>query len=313
MPRGYHRAVELRHLRYFAAAGETQNFRRAAELMHVAQPALSRQIKDLENELGIELFERMLRGVQLSAAGRIYLSDVKRILVAVDAAAEHARRVSRGKVGTIRVAFSEVAAWHGVVPVTIREFCEGNPDVDLVPLPMKSSEQVASLHQGNIDVGFVYAQAEKHEDLAYHSIAKENVLLALQEGHPLAGKKVVRLQDLKDEPLIWTSREANQNFYRQLKERCLAGGLLPRIVQEVSTGTSALSLVAVGMGCGMVSSAMRWVRGSGVVLRPIHGLSMPFSVDMVVPRGNHSPVLARFVQTTLEVKKALQRDGDAFS
>ena len=298
--------MELRHLRYFVAAGEAENFRRAAQHLHVAQPALSRQIKDLEAELGLELFERLLRGVKLSEAGKVFLAEAKRILASVDAATEHARRVARGKIGTIRVAFSEVAAWHGVVPETIRVFCAANPDVELVPLPMQSSAQVDALHQGHIDVGFVYAQQNQHADFHYHSVAKENVMLALQATHRLAVKRVIRLTDLRDEALIWTSRDANPTFYDQLKERCLAGGLAPGIVQEVSTGASALSLVAVGMGSGMVTSAMRWVSPSGIVLRPIKDLSVPFSVDLIAQRKNRSPVLAHFVRTTLRVKSDLR-------
>jgi DNA-binding transcriptional LysR family regulator len=294
-------------LRYFVAAGEAQNFRRAAQQLHIAQPALSRQIRDLEAELGVELFERLLRGVALSESGKAFLAEAKRILAAVDAATAHVRRVARGKIGTIRVAFSEVAAWHGVVPETIRVFCAANPDVELVPLPMQSSAQVEALHQGHIDVGFVYAQQERHDEFHYHSVAKESVMLALQATHRLATKRVIRLSDLHDEPLIWTSRDANPTFYRQLKEQCLAGGLAPRIVQEVSTGASALSLVAVGMGSGMVTSAMRWVSPNGMLLRPIKDLSMAFSVDLIAQRKNRSPVLAHFVRTTLQMKRELAR------
>jgi DNA-binding transcriptional LysR family regulator len=301
--------MELRHLRYFVAAGEAQHFRRAAQMLHVAQPAMSRQIKDLEGELEVELFDRLRRGVKLSEPGKAFLADAKRILAAVDAAIVQVRRVARGKVGTIRIAFSEVGAWHGVVPESIRAFCDANPDVELAPLPMSSSEQIEALHQGRIDAGFVYAQLEPHPDFLHHRVAEENVLLALQDTHRLAAKPVIWLRDLRDEPLIWTSREANATFYKQLMEGCLAGGLAPRIVQEVSTGATALSLVAVGMGCGMVTSAMRWVSPSGMVLKPIKNLSVPFRLDLVVQRKNRSPVLAQFVQTTLEVHKKLQRAG----
>jgi len=114
--------MELRHLRYFVAVGEEQHYGRAAQRLRVAQPALSRQIQDLEDEVGFKLFERLPRGVKLSAAGKLFLEDARRILQQVSEAAARAARVARGQSGTLRIGFTENASWHGVVPDSLRKF-----------------------------------------------------------------------------------------------------------------------------------------------------------------------------------------------
>lgn len=297
--------MELRHLRYFVAAAETQHFRRAAERLCVAQPALSRQVKDLEDELGVRLFERLKRGVRLNEPGRVFLEDARRVLASIETASERARRVQRGQVGSIRVAFSEVGAWQGLVPRSIREFRALYPDVELLPLPMGSYPQIEALRKDQIDAGFVYGQAEHEPGFQHLPVALEHAWLALQSTHRLAHAKKIRLVDLAGEPLIWTSREANARFYDQLMAACLAGGLTPRIVQEVVSGANALSLVAVGMGSALVTSAMRWVKPTGLVMRPIDDLSVPFRLDLIWLKSNRSPVLAQYIQTVRNVKEAI--------
>src|SRR5258706_379110 len=130
--------MELRHLRYFVAVGEEQHFGRAAERLHLAQPALSRQIQDLENEIGFQLFDRLPRGVKISTAGKAFLVDVRRILQEVNEATTRAGRVARGQSGTLRVAFTENASWHGVVPESFRQFRLRQPEAELQLNPLTS-------------------------------------------------------------------------------------------------------------------------------------------------------------------------------
>src|SRR5262250_709311 len=148
--------MELRHLRYFMAVGEEENYRRAAQRLHVAQTALSTQIQDLEAELGFKLFDRLPRGVKLSAAGRLFLEDARRILQQVSEAAVRAARVARGQTGTLRVGFTENASWHGVVPESLRRFRERQPDAELQLYPSTSLEQVEGIRSGQLDAGFVF-------------------------------------------------------------------------------------------------------------------------------------------------------------
>ena len=130
--------MELRHLRYFVTVGEEQHYGRAAERLHIAQPALSRQIQDLEREIGFKLFDRLSRGVKISAAGKLFLEDARRILQQVDQATQRARRVAFGQSGTLRIGFVESISWHGVVPESFRQFRERRPDVELQLRPLSS-------------------------------------------------------------------------------------------------------------------------------------------------------------------------------
>ena len=147
--------MELRHLRYFVAVGEEQHYGRAALRLRVVQPALSRQIQDLEKEVGFKLFERLPRGVKLSPAGKLFLEDARRILQDVNEAAARAARVARGQSGTLRVGFSENASWRGVVPESLRRFREIQPDAELQLQPLPSSEQLEAIRSSRLDAGFV--------------------------------------------------------------------------------------------------------------------------------------------------------------
>ena len=136
--------MELRHLRYFVAVGEEEHFGRAALRLRVAQPALSRQIQDLEREIGFELFDRLSRGVKISAAGQLFLEEARRILQQLNEATERAQRVARGQSGTLRVGFTENASWRGVVPDSLHLFRERYPDAELQLNPLPSLQQLGA-------------------------------------------------------------------------------------------------------------------------------------------------------------------------
>ncbi len=157
--------MELRHLRYFVAIGEEENYRRAAQRLNVAQTALSTQIQDLEAELGFKLFDRLPRGVKLSAAGRLFLEDARRILQQVSEAAARAARVARGQSGTLRVGFTENASWRGIVPDSFRRFRERQPDAELQLTPATSLEQIEALRSGRLDAGFVFNMPKTDAEL----------------------------------------------------------------------------------------------------------------------------------------------------
>src|SRR3989442_3833249 len=188
--------MELRHLRYFVQVAEEQHYGRAAERLRVAQPALSRQIQDLEREVGFKLFDRMPRGVKLSAAGTLFLAEARRILKDVDEAMLRAQRVARGQSGTLRVGFTENASWHGPVPDSLRLFRQRYPDAELQLNPQSSLEQLEALRTGRLDAGFVYNVTKADRELDQLPIAMHGVALAVPKGHPLSKCKKLRLRDL---------------------------------------------------------------------------------------------------------------------
>jgi DNA-binding transcriptional LysR family regulator len=288
--------MELRHLRYFVAVGEEQHYGRAAERLHVAQPALSRQIQDLEEEIGVKLFERLPRGVKISAAGISFLDDVRRILQQVNDATIRAGRVARGQSGTLRVGFTESASWHGVVPDSFRQFRSTQPDAELQLYPSASVEQIHAVRSGHLDAGFVFSMSKADPDLDQLLVAIHHLVLAVPRGHPLTKVRKLRLRDMSDSAFVWFPRRQSPAYYDRLMQECSRGGLrTPQIVQEAVDQATILSLVSCRLGVAFVSDATRWRCPAGVILLPVADLNLPLSFSLVWRKDNTSPLLSRFV------------------
>jgi DNA-binding transcriptional LysR family regulator len=288
--------MELRHLRYFLAVGEEQHYARASRRLGVAQPALSRQIQDLEKEIGFKLFDRMPRGVKLSAAGKLFLEDARRILQEVSEATARAARVACGQSGTLRVGFAENASWHGVVPDSFRRFREQQPDAELLLQPAASLEQLDAIRSGRLDAGFVNFMPKADPELDQLAVAAQRVELAVPKRHPLAKLTKVSLRDLADVPFIWFPRRASPTFHDRLMHECYRGGLKsPRIVQEGLNEATILSLVSTGLGVGWVLGSARWRCPLTVVILPVVDLKMLVRLALAWRRDNTSPLLARFI------------------
>jgi DNA-binding transcriptional LysR family regulator len=288
--------MELRHLRYFLAVGEDQHYGRASRRLGVAQPALSRQIQDLEKEIGFKLFDRMPRGVKLSAAGELFMGDARRILKEVGEATARAARVARGQSGTLRVGFAENASWRGVAPDSFRQLREQQPDADLQLQPASSLEQLDALRSGRLDAGFVNFMSRADPDLDQLIVGKQHVELAAPKRHPVTRLKKLRLRDLTDAPFIWFPRRANPDFYDRLMHECYRGGLIsPRIVQEGPNEATILSLVSAGLGVGWVLGSARWRSPQTVAILPVVDLNIPVLLALAWRRDNTSPLLARFI------------------
>jgi DNA-binding transcriptional LysR family regulator len=288
--------MELRHLRYFVAVGEEQHYGRASRRLRVAQPALSRQIQDLEKEVGFKLFDRLPRGVKLSAAGKLFLEDARRILQAISGATTRAARVARGQSGTLRVGFPENASWHGVVPDSFRRFREQQPDAELQLQPAASLEQLDAIRSGRLDAGFVNFMPNADPELEQLAVAVHNVELAVPKRHPLTKLKKLRLRDLTDTAFVWFPRRASPAFYDQLMHKCYSGGLRsPRIVQEGLNEATILSLVSTGLGVGWVLGSARWRCPETVAILPVVDLNVPLRLALAWRRDNTSPLLASFI------------------
>ena len=278
------------------AVGEEQHYGRAAHRLRVAQPALSRQIQDLEAEVGFKLFERLPRGVKLSAAGTQFLQDARRILQEVNEAAGRAGRVARGLSGTLHVGFAENASWRGVVPDSFRRFREQQPDAELKLQPAASLEQLEALRSGRLDAGFVNFMPKSDPELDQLPVAIQHVELAAPKRHALTKLKKLRLRDLTDVPFVWFPRWASPTFYDRLMRECYRGGLKsPRIVQEGLNEATILSLVSTGLGVGWVIGTARWRSPESVVILPVVDLSMPLPLALAWRRDNPSTLLANFI------------------
>ena len=278
------------------AVGDEQHYGRAALRLRVVQPALSRQIQDLEEEVGFKLFERLPRGVKLSPAGKLFLEDARRILHDVNEAAARAARVARGQSGTLRVGFSENASWRGVVPESLRRFREIQPDAELQLQPLPSLEQLEAIRSGRLDAGFVLDMPKADPELERLRVAIQRIELAVPTGHPLTKLKELRLRDLTDASFVWFPRRASPALYDRLMRECFRGGLKsPRIVQDGLNEATILSLVATGLGVGWVLGTARWRCPKSVVITSVVDLNVPLLLALAWRKDNKSPLLASFV------------------
>jgi DNA-binding transcriptional LysR family regulator len=296
--------MELRHLRYFVAVGEDQHYGRASRRLGVAQPALSRQIQNLEKEIGFKLFDRMPRGVRLSAAGELFMADARRILQEVSEATARASLVARGQSGALRIGFAENASWHGVAPDSFRRFREQHPDVDLQLQPASSLEQLDAVRSGRLDAGFVNFMPKADADLEQLTVGRQQIELAVPKRHALTRLKKLRLRDLTDAPFIWFPRRASPAFYDRLMHECYRSGLKsPHIVQEGLNEATILSLVSAGLGVGWVLGSARWRCPQTVAILPVIDLNMPVSLALAWRRDDTSPLLARFVDVVRRLRE----------
>lgn len=289
--------MDLRRLRYFAAAAEEENFHRAAARLHVAQPALSKQIAQLEAALGCTLFTRARGRVRLSPVGRLYLEDVRRILREVDLANERVRQAAAGQIGTLRIGFRETAGRSPIVSHSFGRFRSTHPAVELRLQQMTSPAQSSALREGRLDAGFIYLSPRHDRDLARIPVAEDRFYLALHHTHPLAARRRITLHDLVEEPFIWLTRSSNAYYSDTLLHTCIEGGLNPRIIQEADSEATIMNLVAVGMGASFVVAPGPESPQPGVVFRPVVELDSVLTLALVWIEAIDSPLTRNFVET----------------
>lgn len=286
--------MDLRQIRYFIAVAEDEHFGRASERIHIAQPALSRQIQLLEAELGVTLFDRLPRGVKLSAAGRTFREHCSQILLNLNHAVSETQAVARGEAGMLKLGFIEVAAWNGIIPETIMEFRRANPGVRLVLSAMTSLNQVEAVYDGRIDAGFLY-NPPVDAALTVQPVTRHAVLLAVQAGSEFAAKKSVAVSELAGEPLISFYRRESPTYYDELHRGLFQAGVAVNIVHEAENEAEMLALVTTGLGIALVNECQRWRMPDGIALIPVRGLDVGLNLALVY-RANHSvPALSRFL------------------
>jgi DNA-binding transcriptional LysR family regulator len=292
--------MDLRRLRYFVAVAEEQSFNRAAKRLHMAQPPLSTQIKQLENELGVQLFERTSRGVRLTEAGELLLEEAQRIFVQLDQTVSIVRRVGHGEVGRLTLGFVPSAS-NEALPTILRAFRDRFPEVELFLREMRPDRIVQRLHDGQIDAGFLYLPLED-ASLNIECVSREALVLALPETHSLASEPEVELRALADEPFILPARyQRMPGLYGQVTETCRRAGFVPDAVQkDVWLMQTIVGLVAAGIGVALVPASVRNLRRTGVVYRPVRGLSPTVELGVIWRREDTGAVLSSFLQVVRE-------------
>jgi DNA-binding transcriptional LysR family regulator len=306
--------MELRQLRYFVAVGEEQHYGRAAQRLRVAQPALSRHIQNLEEEIGFKLFDRLPRGVKINAAGKLFLDDARRILKDLKDAAATAKRIGSGLAGTLRIGYVQSLSWHGIIPESLRHFRQLRPDAELQLKPLSSSEQIPAVQSGALDAGFIYSMGKVARELGQLEVGRVNLVLAIPSGHALTNLKKPRLKDLIDVPLILFPRRASPVFFDRLTAECARGGLkAPRVVQETTDESIMLSMVACGIGVAIVGSASQWRHPPGIKLSPVTDLDLQLPFTLIWRTDNRSPLLSNFIADIRSVVEQGRRGRNSVS
>lgn len=291
------RNIELRHLRHFIVAAEEEHFRRAAQRLNIAQPALSRQISDLEDRLGVQLFHRANHQVRLTEAGRALHDEARRLLRQTELAIDRVASVAQGRIGRLRIAFSASTVRHPIVPDLLMRFRSRNPDVQLAIVQMNSAFQLDALEAGEVDAAFGFHEPAERARFDSTTIGTDAVVLALPRDNPHAGRETLLLRDLQEEKFIWMRQEHNPLWHSRVDRACREGGLVPRIAQEVQLEDeeALLTFVARGMGVTFVySSIQQWSRRD-IHLREVSDLQLSFNLNLAWRQGNQSPTLAALI------------------
>jgi DNA-binding transcriptional LysR family regulator len=261
--------MELRHLRYFVAVAEGLSFTRAAQKLRLAQPSLTRQVRNLEDEIGVRLLDRTRNRVTLTEEGRAFLFDAQKLLAMCAESVAAIQRMHRGESSQLNIGY--VANIHyGLLPATLGAFRKLSPRVALNLFDLTSAEQFQALDVHKIDLGFVGLRpAASRHDLLSECVAHDPMLIALPARHPLAKKSRVRLADLAAQFFIGMSAKTHPGAREWLLETCRAAGFAGKILQEADVEPTAIRFVADGLGVAFMPEQVTGLPHDGVVFRPL--------------------------------------------
>jgi DNA-binding transcriptional LysR family regulator len=282
-------------LRYFRAVANELNFTRAASRLRVAQSAVSSQIQDLENELGVVLLERSRRRVTLTAAGEAFVEASERILRSVEDASRQARRIGHGEYGTLAVGFigSQSHEW---MPRVLKRFRAKYPEVEVTLMEIHPSQQLEALHARTLDVGLVGPISGKPPPgLRLECFSEEWPFVGMPNDHRFARLPKVALAQLKDEPFIFTSEKNSPNYRSLIARMCEQAGFVPKVVQEVDRARTGVQYVAAGFGISIFAEHISRLPAPGVRFVPLSPPVQKMRYGIAWRKGAEE-VVARFVE-----------------
>jgi DNA-binding transcriptional LysR family regulator len=296
--------MELRHLRYFVAVAEAGSLTRAAEGLGMQQPPLGQQIRSLEREIGVQLFDRRSRCISLNAAGNVFLEDARDILRRAENAAEHVRRFDQGESGTLRIGLTSSASFHALVPELLRRFRQTHPRVKIEVEESETYELILGLRAQRIDAAVLRIATGQFPDLASTIVAEEDMVVAVPLGHPFAkpARRPITLRMLNDQPLVVYRRPDGPGIFEGILRAFADAGVTPRIVDEVHRLIAAINLVAAGRGLTLVPASMQVLHRESAVYRPLARGALPALAMHVAYRRDTKLALIR---NFLSVTKAL--------
>jgi DNA-binding transcriptional LysR family regulator len=285
--------MELRQIRSFLSIAETLHFGRTAELIHLSQPALSLQIRALEEEVGVRLFERNRRKTTLTAAGLAFREDASGVVSQLDQAIRRARLAADGKLGHLRIGFISTAG-NEIVPNLVRRFRESSPAVVFSLRNIVTAEQIQMLSAGSLDIGFLRLPIGEHPELEVVEVHREPFVVVTPKSHRLAKRKTVALHELSGETFVMYERSYAPGFHDSIVGMLGDAGVVPNVCQTAGQMPTLISLVDSGMGISILPSSAVKHSGASVVACGILDQIPMCEIGIAVSKRSRAPVVENF-------------------
>ena len=299
--------VELRHLRYFAAVAEELHFRRAANRLHITQPALSQQIRNLENELDVRLFARTKRRVELTHAGHAFLVEAQQILSRAESAAWVAKRADRGEIGPLKLACGTIAT-DVILPLILQCYRARFPEVQISLKEGLTAEVVSALEEGTADVGILLPYFHS-KVLKLQTVLRIPILAALPEFHPLARVGPISLKQLANEPFILFPHRRGSGFYEHAVGICLKAGFMPKLLEGAEHFHTLLILVRAGYGVSLVPAMLSGIATRKIAFAELKEPYATVAISMAWRINDPSPQVTAFLQTVRACCRDVTREA----
>jgi DNA-binding transcriptional LysR family regulator len=296
--------MELRHLRYYLAVSEALSFTRAAAQLRVAQPALSRQVQDLEDEIGVDLLKRSPRGVKLTAEGKLFLEEARGLLKRADESVEKVRALARGQYGELHVGYSALPTAE-VLPPALAAFQKVFPRVNVVLHDLTNGEPLEELQSGAMHLALMpQSAALQSAGMVFEVLRTYAFYVALPTAHRLARLKTIPLEKIAAEPLLALRRKQYPGYYEVLDRVFSPLGIKPPIVVECDTASSLLTAIESGRGIALSTSVFKQMTGKRLVYRPLTGTNEVLSVGIArAKHGDVTPAGEKFCEMLRNVAK----------
>ncbi|TMU80005.1 LysR family transcriptional regulator [Pseudomonas fluorescens] len=285
--------IDIRQLRYFVVVAEEEHVGRAAERLHISQSPLSRQIAQLEERLGLTLFERSQQRIRLTRDGQTFLAETRALLTHANRLESLGKRLGRGEEGGLCIGYIENAMHAGVLPNALRVLRADRPNVHVALYNLNSAEQLEGLRQRSLDIALVSEPpTDDDPDLLSFQVLDDPMLLALPEHHALAQQAALRPEDLADQE--WIGVQPRQDANDEFASACIRAGFTPDVRMQATEPFTALGLVASGLGIAMIQKGLSHNAPPGVVLRELPWLTLTTPLWAAWHRINLRPLVETF-------------------
>ena len=281
-------------IRYFMGVAEELHFRRASERLHVAQPAISRAIRQLETQLGVLLLERDNRNVSLTAGGKAFYQECRKAADIMENAGASALRAANGEAGHLAIGYIDFAI-NGPLPRRLSRFYEAFPDISIELVRRNSHEQLEDLKSGRLDLGFLTGPVTA-EKIAHRVFYQAPYVAVLPRDHPLAEQQTIPLEALADEPFVLGNLDSWLHFIPQLQAYCLEAGFIPRVTREAPNSDSIFGLVAARMGVTLYPDCDLNHNRHDLAIRPLRNSDARLSIELAWHQDNRNPALKSFIE-----------------